>query len=76
MAHHPNFSAQLTEKELDNLRRLAKQLGFVLYAGQQAGQGSTRQIMIALSQAVDTHGVRHVAATLRPLFTQDEATAD
>jgi len=73
MANVPNFTAQIDPTRLDDLRRLAKQLDLTLSTGPRAGEGSPRQLLDALAEAVKRHGVRRVAGTLRTVI-DDPAT--
>lgn len=64
MANKPNFTAQLEPAQLEDLRRLAKHLDLTLVSGQRTGDGSPRQLMIELAEAVKRNGVENVAAAL------------
>jgi len=72
MPNKPTFNAELAPQELEDLRRLAAQLGFILPTGQRAGDGSPRQLLRELAHAVRRHGLKHTAETLRPLFPPAE----
>ena len=68
MAHHPNFSAQLSEPELEILRKLSAQLGFTLASGRRVGDGSLRQLIQELAHATQKESVERTTEILRPLF--------
>lgn len=76
MPDKPNFSAEFTSKQLENVRKVARQLDLVIPSGQRAGDGSPRQLMILIANAVEVQGVRKVAAALRDLLPDTEAKAD
>jgi hypothetical protein len=61
MAHHPNFSAQLSEQELETFRKLAAQLGYTLASGQRMGEGSPRRLPQELAHAAQKHGLKRTA---------------
>jgi hypothetical protein len=75
MTMQSNFRTYLEPQDLEAIRKLARNLDMTLTGGQLAGEGSPRQVMIALAEAVRRHGVRNVAAALKPLFAADEAEA-
>jgi len=75
MANVPNFTAQLDPARLDDLRRLARALDLTLSTGPRAGEGSPRQLLDALANAVKRHGIRRVAGALRDLLRDDYHTS-
>ena len=70
MPNRPNFNAELTPPELETLRKLSAQLGFILPTGQRAGEGSPRQLLQEIARAAQRHGLKRTAEALRPLFPE------
>ena len=64
-----NFRTYLTPEDLEALRKLSKHLHMTLQSGQLQGEGSPRQLLIALAAAVQRDGVKRVAAAIAPIIT-------
>ncbi len=47
----PNLAVELTPEQLEQIRDLAASLGLVSIGGKRAGDGSPRQLLIALAKA-------------------------
>lgn len=73
MGHHPNLSVQLDPAELDALRELAKRLGLTTTGGTRTGEGSPRQLLMALATAAQ-RSQKQTAATLRSIIEAQAKT--
>lgn len=71
MSDKTAIRVELTQKQLEDLRGLASHLGYTLIAGQRAGEGSVRQMLAALGDAVEMYGAQSIAEALRALLPKD-----